>query len=612
VTGPPPPCRGCGRKPIAHRHSKHCYDCQPGGPVTPPPCRRCGATGDYYSAGLCSRCHQYAPQAPDGCRDCHAWGVTRHTKWLCHGCAAWRRTHPTVGPCRSCRQTRTLDRTGACRLCWRQVVLARRTLHHHRPVDLEWANRHGQQLFLAHLLATEAQRRRATPSTRPQQDLHVQPELGQRRRRRSAAEPPSDHPLAYPVAHRQLLLFKLPPDLTRVGRRSFPDPPDPWLAAWLEQLTWDHATRHGWSPGRRKTVRQAIRILLALQPTPGAPIRASDVQRMATIQLPVRPVLAILEQAGMLDYDRTPAIEGWFDRQVAGLPPAMASELRVWFQVLLHGSQTPPRSRPRAEVTIRTRLHWALPALRAWAQAGRRSLREISRDDVLAVLPPAGNPRATLGAALRSIFKVLKTRNLTFANPTVRIKTGEPASRQPLPADLALLRQGLHASDPATAALTALLAFHGLRAGQLRMLRLTDLRDGRLQLGDRTILLAAPVRQRLAAWLDHRNTRWPNTANPHLFIHYRTATQTRPVGVHWLHLKLGSSVQAIREDRILEEAHASAGDLRRLCDLFGLSVKAAERYAATLDHPSLVDLDQAENPQPDSDSTAAASGYGEA
>jgi hypothetical protein len=589
VTGPPRPCAGCGRKPIAHKHSKYCYDCRPGGPVTPPPCRRCSAAGDYYSAGLCGRCHQYAPQRPDACRDCHAWGVTRHTKWLCHGCDAWRRTHPTVGICRSCRHTRALDRTGACRLCWRQTVVARRILRSHRPVDLLWANRHGQQLFLAHMLATDGQRHRHRSTSRPQQG--GEPQQRQRPRLpRAAASPaagPLPRPLGYPVAHRQLLLLELPPDLTHVGRRDLPDPPDPCLATWLEQRTWDHAARHGWSDNRRKTVRQAIRILLALQPTPGAPIRASDVARMATIGLPVRPVLTILEHAGMLDDDRTPAIERWFDRQVAGLPGAMANELRLWFEVLLHGSTTPPRTRPRAEVTIRTQLYWALPTLRAWAEAGHQSLRELSRDDVLAALPPSGNQRATLGRALRSVFRVLKARRVTFTNPTVRIKTGEPAGRQPLPADLAVLREGLDSHDPARAALTALLAFHGLRAGQLCALRLTDLRDGRLHLDDRTILLAGPVRPRVAAWLDYRNQRWPKSANPHLFIHYRTATQTRPVGVHWLYLRLGSSVRAIREDRILDEAHASAGDVRRLCDLFGLSVKAASRYTATVDHPSL-------------------------
>jgi integrase len=283
-----------------------------------------------------------------------------------------------------------------------------------------------------------------------------------------------------------------------------------------------------------------------------------------------------------------------------GLAAAMAGELRVWFQVLLHGSQTPPRSRPRAEVTIRTQLLWTLPALQEWAAAGHQSLREVSREDVLAALPTSGNPRATLGRTLQSIFRVLKARKLLFANPTLRIKTGEPASRPPLPADLATLREGLDSQDPARAALTALLAFHGLRSRQLCGLRLGDLYDGRLHLGGRTILLAIPVRQRLAAWLDHRNTRWPNTANPHLFIHYRTATQTRPVGLHWLYLKLGSSMRAIREDRILDEAQASAGDLRRLCDLFGLSIKAAERYTATLDHPALASLNESQRPHPHS------------
>ena len=50
------------------------------------------------------------------------------------------------------------------------------------------------------------------------------------------------------------------------------------------------------------------------------------------------------------------------------------------------------------------------------------------------------------------------------------------------------------------------------------------------------------------------------------------------------------SAQAIREDRILDEAHTTRGDVRRLCDLFGLSVSGAERYTATVDHPALAGL----------------------
>jgi hypothetical protein len=95
------------------------------------------------------------------------------------------------------------------------------------------------------------------------------------------------------------------------------------------------------------------------------------------------------------------------------------------------------------------------------------------------------------------------------------------------------------------------------------------------------------VRERLAAWLDHRTLRWWHTINPHLFINAYTAVRTSHVSHLWINQTLGVSAQAIREDRILNEAIATGGDIRRLCDLFGLSVKAAERYTNTLNHPAL-------------------------
>lgn len=42
-----------------------------------------------------------------------------------------------------------------------------------------------------------------------------------------------------------------------------------------------------------------------------------------------------------------------------------------------------------------------------------------------------------------------------------------------------------------------------------------------------------------------------------------------------------------RRDRILDEVNATSGDVRRLMDLFGLTAKGAQRYTATLNHPSL-------------------------
>ena len=52
-----------------------------------------------------------------------------------------------------------------------------------------------------------------------------------------------------------------------------------------------------------------------------------------------------------------------------------------------------------------------------------------------------------------------------------------------------------------------------------------------------------------------------------------------PVSSPWISHTLGVSPQAVREDRILDEALATGGDIRRLCDLFGLTVGGAGRYA---------------------------------
>jgi hypothetical protein len=43
----------------------------------------------------------------------------------------------------------------------------------------------------------------------------------------------------------------------------------------------------------------------------------------------------------------------------------------------------------------------------------------------------------------------------------------------------------------------------------------------------------------------------------------------------------------LREDRILQEIHVTGGDVRRICDLFGLSIEGAMRYALTIGHPDL-------------------------
>jgi hypothetical protein len=435
------------------------------------------------------------------------------------------------------------------------------------------AARHGHQLFIADLFHRPGTARPKEPPAPPRLPLRA-------------------------VPWRQMVLFGIPRDFAAGLRTGFPEPPDPQLAARLDAHVLGHAARHGWRKSLTGRTRHAVRILLACQDTPGAAVAASQVVLLGQAGAPVRAVCEVLAQAGMLDDDRVPSISTWFARAVRDLPDPMASELRTWFEILRDGSTTPPRIKPRNPDTIRLKLRWALPALHAWAASGHTSLREISREHVIVALPPSGTPRATAGAGLRSVFTVLKAKKVIFTNPIAGIRTGSPETREPLPAATGQLRDALTGDDPLRAAAAALLAFYGLQPGQLPRLLLTDIRDGHLHLPDRTMPLAGLVLDRLAAWLDERQRRWPLTANPHLFINLHTATHTGKVQADWITTRLGISAQAIREDRILHEAHAAGGDILRLIYLFGLSVEGAQRYTDTVSHPATAALEAQASPRP--------------
>ena len=384
-----------------------------------------------------------------------------------------------------------------------------------------------------------------------------------------------------PVTHRQLVLLEVPVDMEAGLRRGFPPPRDPVLAASLRTVVWDWGRRHGWSLPVRERVWRGVRVMLGIQHTPGAPIRASDVALLAPMRMSATGVASVLRAAGMLEDDSVPAVVRWFPIYIAELPEEMQAELAVWFDIWRNGSRVAPRSRPRTDRTVSSQLRFAMPALREWARA-HSSLREISREDVHAVLPSGGSGRQTMLQGLRSIFRVLKSRRLVFVNPTTHLSVPHGERPAPPAVDLAALRALLDGSDRTAAALAALLAFHGVRLYQLRQARLTDVRDGRLYVGGQVILLAPAVRVRLDAYLSGRAERWAYTANTHLFIHYKNAHTTSPVTPWWIRRRLGMSGQAIRMDRILNEAHATSGDIRQLCDLFGLSPTTAGYYAATV------------------------------
>jgi len=534
----------------------YCFTCWPGGPVTPPPCLRCRSTSRYYTNGLCARCHAHAGVGVgvDSCRDCYAWGATRHRKWRCKACERWAQDRP-VGPCRACQREVSLDKNGYCRLCRRQRTYITDNIWG----SVEDAVRDGHQLFFADMFTRRGEHTPYIPRREPIVIKAVRP-----------------------VPHRQLTLFDSPRDMDAGRRRGFREPPDEHLAAFLLQCVDERAASHGWHPSHSNLIRRGVRILLGMQDTPGAPIKGSELKWTAQLGLSTPALIDVLTSAGLFEEDREPAIVRWFNTQIADLPANMRSELNVWFDVMRNGGTTAPRRKPRCDRTINAQMRYALPPIRRWARRCQ-SLREISREDVRDVLPARGAPRVLMLTGLRSIFGILKARGLIFVNPTGWMHARKPDWSIPPAIDLSSLRAALDSANPACAALAALLAFHAIRVWQLREIRLTDLRDGRLHIGAQTILLAGPVRARITAWLDYRNQRWPNTANLHLFINYKSATRTGPVTANWIRGQLGMPAQTIRQDRILDEAFATRGDMRQVIDLFGLSPAGAQRYTAIVD-----------------------------
>jgi hypothetical protein len=83
------------------------------------------------------------------------------------------------------------------------------------------------------------------------------------------------------------------------------------------------------------------------------------------------------------------------------------------------------------------------------------------------------------------------------------------------------------------------------------------------------------------AW-HYRQQTWPESVNPYLFTHARSWWLNQAVSPQWIRDQLSLPAQSIRFDRILDEAHATGGDIRRLMDLFGISAETAHCYVRTL------------------------------
>ncbi|WEB45435.1 hypothetical protein MOV08_43240 [Streptomyces yunnanensis] len=546
---------------------------------------------DYYNTGKCRRCHLYGTPAVESCPHCLAWGTTRKWKWLCQACHSWRQANPTQAPCPTCGTIAHLHQEiGICRLCFAH---ARNMIHVLGRFDPVEANRQGQQLFFAGLTWQKGSSRTARRAEQRARNGPSQVPTNMTKQQKTLFEQPlplTDRDYITASRYEQTTLFAAQRDHTKLRQRDFPWPTDTALLLRLWKLADQRSARLGWSAPVRMRCRAGLRIALGLQDTPGAPIPLTSLDFLTEINLTSKHVAAVLDEAGLLIDDRERALDRWIEERLAGLPEQMTSEVRIWYQVMVTGRSKPPRRRPRNAGTIRLHFSWALPVLAAWAADGHTTLRTITREHVATALADSDHPSRT-GQGLRSMFQLLKQDHVLFADPTYRMRLGYHPTREPLPVKTAAINALLDPSNPARAAVAAIVAFHGLHTGQVRDLKLVDISAGWLHIDGRKIPLAVPVRERVAAYLNYRNTTWPNTANPHLFINRRSAMELRSVGKRWIKLLLGPDVscRSIREDRILAEALATRGDARRLQDMFGLSINASLRYTNVVDHPGFVD-----------------------
>jgi RNA polymerase sigma-70 factor (sigma-E family) len=266
--------------------------------------------------------------------------------------------------------------------------------------------------------------------------------------------------------------------------------------------------------------------------------READVVALRRYDGTIASTIDVLADAGLLIEDVPTHVERYFTAKfikAGGLPPLMRQHLDLWLKIMLGGSRQAPRRLPRDPATVRLHIMGIAPVVQTWVEAGHTSFGEITIDDVRdALVALSGSTRRHHAEnGLKSLFKILKGRRLVFANPIKGLKVTPVATNIPLPLDSALVRAALDSPNPAVALAVALVAFHGLTGKQVRELRITDIADHRLLLGDRDIPLAAPVRNRVAAWLDHRNRTWPASANPHLLINRRTAHRLVAIGTNY-------------------------------------------------------------------------------
>jgi hypothetical protein len=488
------------------------------------------------------------------CPGCLSWGASYGSQSYCRGCYDFVRNHRPA-QCAGCGRMIAVKKAH-CRLCWLQAGLAAAGKPRLTPEDFDSAGY--WQLSLAGLNrlgntgpALQAPAAELTPP--------LDPSVGTQLELRAPGE--SRH-----FDARHWVASTITNDALALTRR---------IASEL-------AETRGWNTRIVIETGRALAVVLA-DHTPGDLIAWSGLSpTLHSRDLSVTRTAEILGLAGLLDDDRVSSFTCLMRARLALLPSPMAADVEHWLRTRSQGG---PRSHPRNEHTVRKNLNRVHPLLLTWADHYIH-LREVTAADVVAAtesLP--GNLRRQTLTALRSLFHYCKKTGRIFRDPTRGVRDGQRPLIivQPLRPDQ-IDQATAAAVTPAARLALALAAVHAARPKTIRELHLddVDLGNRRLTIAGRTRPLDDLTRSLLLAWLQHRNRRWPGTANPHLIVNQQTATTTRPVSENWLTEScrgLTATLEALRVDRQLEEALTHDGDPLHLAAVFGIDDTTAIRYA---------------------------------
>jgi integrase len=478
---------------------------------------------------------------------------------------SFRALHPEDGRCGGCGRIVPLKKDN-CRLCWCQASADAKGVW--TPTLLPYLQqvRH-HQLFFAKM-----QRQKARKG---------QPRLGKRGRqhRKPAPEPATPAPNSRWV---QPPLFQTGRNFTAFDRRRHADLTNPWLLhAQREANQWGEV--HGWTVRVAADVDRALVILLSGH-TSGEKVRYSQMfPALRAHGLSVRRTAQILNLVDLLDDDRPTQFDAWLARKLTDVAPGIRRDVEHWLRTLHQGG---PRSRPRRPETVWGYLNEIQPVLLDWSTR-LDHLREVTRDDILAATNPlSGSKRRHRVSVLRSLFRHCKKTGTIFRDPAARVRVGRHEYGAVIPLQPDEISNTLNAAtSPAARVAVALAGVHAARPKAVLAMRLDD-----IDLGNRRLIIDGRVRQLddltrhvLIEWLDHRRSRWPHTANPHLIINQQTALDDRPVSKVWITDTLrgqAATLERLRVDRQLDEALTHGPDPLHLAAVFGLDDKTAIRYAA--------------------------------